>query len=129
MIEILRRQKAKTFLRSEFIFINKYGDPYTSTGNIIRDYWKPALKKLGISYRIMYQCRHTFASLSLLAGDPPAKVSKQLGHTTQQMVWRRYAKYIKDDRKTDSRFSQMVTNWSQEESANQQMTDTKENSE
>jgi len=109
MQQVLKAQKANSFLKSEFIFLNKYGNPYTSSGNIIRDYWKPALKKLGIEYRIPYQCRHTFAVLSLKLGDDPEDVAKQLGHTSLQMLFSRYARFIKNRTKRESRFAESLT--------------------
>ena len=108
MQQVLKTQKANSFLKSEFIFLNKYGKPYTSSGNIIRDYWKPALKKLGIEYRIPYQCRHTFAVLSLKLGDDPEDVAKQLGHTSLQMLFSRYARFIKNRTKRESRFAESI---------------------
>ena len=42
----------------------------------------------------MYQTRHTFATLMLGAGESPAPVAQQLGHTSAEMVFRRYSKFI-----------------------------------
>lgn len=109
MQQVLKEQKAQTFLKSEYIFLNKYGKPYTSSQNIIRDYWKPALKKLGIEYRIPYQCRHTFAVLSLKLGDDPEDVAKQLGHTSLQMLFSRYARFIKNRTKRESKFAESIS--------------------
>ncbi|MGE4498183.1 MAG: DUF3596 domain-containing protein [Deferribacterales bacterium] len=109
MQQILQGQKSKTFLHSEFIFLNSDGKPYTSSHSIIRYYWKPVLKKLGIEYRIPYQCRHTFAVLSLKLGDDPEDVAKQLGHTSLQMLFTRYARFIKNRAKRESKFAESVT--------------------
>jgi integrase len=40
-----------------------------------------------------YQTRHTFATLALQSGEQIGWVSKQLGHTTDEMVIRHYAKF------------------------------------
>ena len=40
------------------------------------------------------QTRHTFATLALQSGEQLGWVSKQLGHTTDEMVIRHYAKFI-----------------------------------
>ena len=92
--EILQDHKKYTFMKSEFIFINQYNKPYTSSFSITTNYWKPALKELGIIYRPMYQMRHTHAILSLVAGDNPHDVAKRLGHSSLQMLFQRYGKYI-----------------------------------
>ena len=42
----------------------------------------------------MYQTRRTFATLMLGAGESPAWVAQQLGHTSAEMVFRRYAKFV-----------------------------------
>ncbi|MGE4266292.1 MAG: DUF3596 domain-containing protein [Deferribacterales bacterium] len=126
--QILKRQKAVSFLRSEFIFVNRQGQPYTSSGNIIKLYWKPVLKKLGIEYRIPYQCRHTFAVLSLKEGDDPEDVAKQLGHTSLKMLFTHYARFIKNRKKVTSQFSNMVTKWSLEDASNNQINDIVEES-
>lgn len=92
-----------------FIFLNSDGKPYTSSHSIIRYYWKPVLKKLGIEYHIPYQCRHTFAVLSLKLGDDPEDVAKQLGHTSLQLLFTRYARFIKNRAKRESKFAGSVT--------------------
>ena len=91
---ILNQHKKNTFMKSEFIFINQYNKPYTSSLSITNSYWKHALKELGIIYRPMYQMRHTHTILSLIAGDNPHDVAKRLGHTSLQMLFQRYGKYI-----------------------------------
>ncbi len=79
---------------SEFIFNTQFGIHYNKAENIKKNVWIPTLKKLGIEYRIMYQCRHTYASLSLMAGDTPAFVARNLGHTSLRMVYETYARYV-----------------------------------
>jgi integrase len=115
---LLKEQKAVSFLRSEYIFINRFGRPYTSSKNIVEHFWQPALEELEIEYRIPYQCRHTFAILSLKAGDDPELVAKQLGHTSLDMLFSRYARYLKNTERTESKFAQMVTIWSPKENTN-----------
>ncbi|BAI80188.1 phage integrase [Deferribacter desulfuricans SSM1] len=81
---------------SEFIFNTQYGKAYTTAESIRKNVWKPTLEALNIKYRIMYHCRHTYASMALLAGDPPVKVARNLGHTSVQMVYRVYGRFIDD---------------------------------
>ena len=42
----------------------------------------------------MYQTRHTFATLMLAFGENPSWVAQQLGHTSAEMVYRRYTRFI-----------------------------------
>jgi integrase len=41
-----------------------------------------------------YQCRHICATLALDAGASPREVADLLGHTSVEMVYRRYARWI-----------------------------------
>ena len=81
-------------MKSEFVFINYYGKPYQKSTHIINNYWKPVLKELGIKYRDLRQLRHTHAILSLIARDNPHDVARRLGHTSLQMLFNRYAKFL-----------------------------------
>ena len=62
--------------------------------NLRERVWKPALRRAGLRYRTMYQTRHTFATLMLAAGEDIGWVAKQLGHTSIEMVIRRYHRFI-----------------------------------
>lgn len=94
-MKALRKHKQYTFMKSDFIFCNQYGDPWVSSDNIMKQVWEPMLKKLGIAYRIIYQCRHTHASLSILAGDNLAHIAERMGHKNVGTLITRYAKYVK----------------------------------
>lgn len=56
--------------------------------------WYPALTKAGLRRRIMYQTRHTFASNALAAGEAPSWVAAMLGHTSPEMLFSVYARFI-----------------------------------
>lgn len=56
-------------------------------------YWKPALRRQGIRARRAYCTRHTFATVALMAGVPPAYIANQLGHSVQ-MLLTTYARWI-----------------------------------
>ena len=89
----LREQRAASQLRSTYIFPSHTGGPLNIT-NIRERVWKPALRRAGLRYRTMYQTRHTFATLALQSSEQIGWVSKQLGHTSDEMVIRHYAKFI-----------------------------------
>jgi integrase len=94
---------------SKLIFPSTTGTPL-SQNNIINRIWDPTLTRLGLRRRTPYQTRHTFASLCLLAGEDPAWVAKQMGHTTLKMIYERYGKYIKNRTRQDgSALSNMVS--------------------
>ncbi len=94
---------------SKLIFPSTAGSPL-SQNNIINRIWDPTLARLGLRRRTPYQTRHTFASLCLLAGEDPAWVAKQMGHTTLKMIYERYGKYIKNRTRQDgSALSSMVS--------------------
>jgi integrase len=42
----------------------------------------------------MYECRHTFASWALAAGETPEWVARTLGHVDTSMVYKTYGRYI-----------------------------------
>jgi integrase len=68
------------------------------------------MKKSGLSYRRMYETRHTFASWALALGETPEWVARTLGHVDTSMVYRTYGRYIPNLTKLDgsafeSRFS------------------------
>ena len=89
----LREQRAASQLRSSYIFPSRAGGPLNIT-NVRERVWKPALRRAGLRYRTMYQTRHTFATLALQSSEQIGWVSKQLGHTNDEMVIRHYAKFI-----------------------------------
>lgn len=91
----LKTHKPYTFLKSEYMFCNQYGKPWVSSEHVTRTIWEPMLKRLGIAYRVMYQCRHTHASLSILAGDNLAVIAERMGHENIGTLITRYAKYVK----------------------------------
>jgi len=89
----LREQRAASQLRSSYIFPSSAGGPLNIT-NVRERVWKPALRRTALRYRTMYQTRHTFATLALQSSEQIGWVSKQLGHTSDEMVIRHYAKFI-----------------------------------
>jgi integrase len=91
--QALQDQRAASQLKSAFIFPSRTGKARDIT-NLRERVWKPALRRAKLRYRTMYQTRHTFATLALQSGEQIGWVSKQLGHTTDEMVIRHYAKFI-----------------------------------
>jgi integrase len=52
------------------------------------------MRMSGVRRRTLYQTRHTFATLMLAVGENPEWIAQQMGHTSTQMLFQRYAKFI-----------------------------------
>ncbi len=76
-----------------YVFITKRGEPI---GKHLDRIWARALKRAGIRHRASYQLRHTFASIALERGASPGWVSKMLGHSSMEITFRYYIRFIKD---------------------------------
>lgn len=93
-LEAIKRQKKFTFLKGEHVFVNhRTGNPYPSSQQLRDNYLKSALKRTGIRGRDMYQTRHSFATLNLMAGANVAWLAKTLGHNVV-MLLSTYAKWV-----------------------------------
>ena len=89
---------------SDYVFISNRNMPYHSAIKISTCYWKKVLEKVNISYRNLYQMRHTFASLMIAEGEDILWVSSMLGHKNSNITLSTYAKYIKNDKKQRGTF-------------------------
>ncbi len=76
-----------------YVFLSKNGQPINKHLDRV---WTRAIRKAGLRHRPSYQLRHTFASICLQEGVHPGWVAKVLGHSTQQTVFRHYARFIND---------------------------------
>ena len=89
---------------SPYVFTSRLNKPYYSAVKISTCYWKMILKKLNISYRNLYQMRHTFASMMIASGEDILWVSSMLGHKNANITLQVYAKYIKNEKKSRGSF-------------------------
>ena len=76
------------------VFTNPSGDGPVHDNNFRRRAWGSALKKLGIPYRNPYQTRHTTATLWLGAGENATWIAEQMGHSSTEMLFSTYARYV-----------------------------------
>lgn len=90
---VLGRQKARTYLANEHVFLNpNTGRPWIderSQGRFLR----AVVKLSGLRYRVPYQTRHSYATMLLMAGANPGWAAGQLGHS-KETFWRIYARWI-----------------------------------
>jgi len=102
------KAQAKVTKNNEFVFSNKAGKPL-SHGDITKKVWHPLLRHLGLTKRRPYQTRHTAATLWLAAGESPEWIAMQMGHTTTEMLFTVYSRYVPNlTRKDGSAFEQLI---------------------
>lgn len=89
----LRDQQARSRLKGDLVFPSLAGKAI-DLANIRARNWPRILQRAKVRPRTIYQCRHTFARLAIEHGDTPQHVAAQLGHTSVEMVFRVYSKWM-----------------------------------
>ncbi len=97
--EALNRQKSFTYINDSYIFLNKNKDPFKSAQALSHGYWKNVLKFSQLDYRVLYQTRHTFATLMISHGEDIVWVSRMLGHANVRITLEVYTKFIPNQKK------------------------------
>jgi integrase len=92
-LEALQRQFEVNGKVSDYVFCNQTGQPLDNK-NFSDRVWYPLLRHLGLDKRRPYQMRHTAATLWLASGEAPEWIAKQLGHTSTEMLFRVYSRYV-----------------------------------
>lgn len=93
VFDSLKEQYKITGTRSQYVFCGRSGKPIDNK-NFINRVWNPLLKHLGFEHRKAYQMRHTAATLWLASGESPEWIARQLGHTSTEMLFRVYSRYV-----------------------------------
>jgi len=107
--EALMRQREITLKHSQFVFCNTLGNPY-NLNNFTNRVWYPLLRHLGFELRRPYTTRHTAATLWLAAGENPEWIAKQMGHSTTEMLFRVYSRFVPNLTRNDgSAFNRLLT--------------------
>lgn len=89
----LKTQEVATGEVSEYVFCNRLGQPLDNK-NFTDRVWYPLLGYLDLPKRRPYQTRHSAATLWLAAGESPEWIASQLGHTSTEMLFRVYSRYV-----------------------------------
>jgi integrase len=100
LYEVLRQHRLVSPQDATHVFTGKKGAPM-EVNNLRNKVWYPALQRAKLRPRTMYQTRHTFASLMLSHGEDPLWIARMLGHTTLQMVFQHYGKFIRNRARKD----------------------------
>lgn len=84
----LRKRQA-----SPYVFPPSGGSEYILSLTTPSGYFARALEALKIKPRSQYNCRHTYATMCLMAGMNPAFIAGQLGHSVQVLL-STYARWL-----------------------------------
>ena len=93
VFDALSRQKQATGKLNGFVFCSGAGTPMDHK-NVTNRVWYPILRHLNIPRRRPYQTRHTAATLWLGAGENPEWIARQMGHSTTEMLFRVYSRFV-----------------------------------
>src|SRR5690606_41710095 len=86
-------KRAGTDASSPLLFCNSAGEPLDQN-TVTKGAWYPLLRYLGLAKRRPYQPRHTAATLFLASGENPEWVARVLGHSSTEMLFKVYSRYI-----------------------------------
>ena len=100
--EALLEQKKVRTADCEYVFHSKNGLPINAI-NFNNRIWLPLLRHLGLPKRRPYQLRHTAATLMLASGENPEWVARILGHSTTEMLFRVYSRFVPNLTRSDGR--------------------------
>ncbi|MBD3649704.1 MAG: site-specific integrase, partial [Alcanivorax sp.] len=107
VVDALKDQRKATGTM-DFVFCTRTGGPLNHN-NVTKRVWYPLLRHLGLRKRRPYQTRHTAATLWLAAGENPEWIARQMGHTTTEMLFRVYARYVPNlTRRDGSAFERLL---------------------
>jgi len=109
VFDALMDQRKSTGSQS-FVFCSRTGGPLNHS-NVTKRIWYPLLRHLGLRKRRPYQTRHTAATLWLASGESPEWIARQMGHTTTEMLFRVYSRYVPNlTRQDGSAFERLLIN-------------------
>lgn len=92
--EALRLQAEHTREADRWVFNNPLTHDRWTSSERLRRRWKRALRDAKVRYRYQYQCRHTYASVRMSAGESAAEVASAMGHQDVRLVSIVYARFM-----------------------------------
>lgn len=109
VFDALTAHKPEALDPEAYVFCTRNCQPIDNK-NFNNRIWKPLLRYMDLKQRRPYQMRHTCATLWLGSGENPQWIAKQLGHTTTEMLFRVYSRYVPNlTRRDGSAFDRMVS--------------------
>ena len=92
----------QNWLRSEFVFRNRFGKPLTEAWQGDAP-WRQTVARAGVPYRVLYNLRHSYTTLMLMAGKPIQWIAHQLGHVGVKKIDEVYGRWsdTPDEEKLD----------------------------
>jgi integrase len=118
VFDALQEQKKATGDK-QFVFCNSQGNALYHH-NVCLRVWHPLLRHLGLRKRRPYQTRHTAATLWLASGESPEWIARQMGHTTTEMLFRVYSRFVPNlTRQDGSAFERLLSGHLQLQGDNQ----------
>lgn len=91
--DALKAQEKVTKGKCEYVFCTRNLKPLDNK-NVTNRVWYPLLRYLGLKPRRAYQTRHTAATLWLASGESPEWIARQMGHSTTEMLFRVYSRFV-----------------------------------
>jgi integrase len=85
--------EAAAISEGEYVFTMKNGKIFDT--DKFRKIWMDACYEAGVIYRKPYTTRHTFAAWSLCIRMDPNRLVDLMGHSSKQMIYEVYGKYVK----------------------------------
>lgn len=96
------QQRLRAIDGCPWVFTTGRGGPIDAV-NFTNRVWYPLLRYLNLQKRPPYQMRHTAATLMLAAGENPEWVAQVLGHSTTEMLFRFYSRFVPNNTRNDGR--------------------------
>ena len=109
VFDALQAQYQITSTLSDYVFCAANGQPLNNR-NVTRRVWHPLLRYLNLEKRRPYQTRHTAATLWLAAGESPEWIARQMGHSSTEMLFKVYSRYVPNLTRQDGSAFEAVLN-------------------
>jgi integrase len=87
------KQRRKKQAKSPYVFPPTKNFEFIQQSSVTDKHFQATLTELEIRTRRQYNCRHTYATMCLMAGMNPAFIASQLGHSIQVLL-STYARWI-----------------------------------